>query len=1316
MDSEDDVLPTPTWKVRGSNTEHWLINPETKVTGMFSRKTGAKENPINRGEPRLKLDLGSDSDGEKGGRDDQKTTRLNRSVDEDAGKDLTEMVAISEFELARMCRTLAETKKQLKKEHDGSVRRMLEARVCSDMKRVEDLMSVVEDARAEFSKLPKHWLVELELKKAELAKAVHETPGKSLTVKQDERFEEEVGGMPAKAYRELMTKIQTNGLTALSLEKCKLPSTLGGGENYMAWVAKIKEVWRMFFPKHKGLTSFINAINDATISNTELEEVPDELQVLDQQLAIDIRDKCLVAKDPIHQLIRTKLIGRSLAEKAPNWRVSMRIIQQAFGANLRNIAKNARERFHMLQLKDAKGLTEFMALMERFSLVAEGDHDYSISKALKRDKLLNGLRKAGDPQLVSMASSMLLSDTDYDIAVQKLTELIALTPVTYGASKGENDPDHSKAVTGGVLGETLDGGQRPEAMSGKAPGEPKPARKECHYCGKGGHMARDCWRKPSSPGYRPPTPNHPEIKSNYKNNVENYGEKPRKKKRKLSIIDFNKIAANIRDRTGMRNLNKFGPRYIVDSGTSVHTRRNIEGCVAGSVRKVSPIWAMTGNGTTICNTKATFYVPELEVEVDAYIMKNGLNLISTTELLRANGIATYLDEKPRLQKRDGGTVPLQYHHGVPCLAHIAKRPFTSPRISLNKDETNVPCPASNRDAVQEDDDEHQKVYSTEPGGNAKDEATLEYSKEYETLRSDLCPTQDDDDNPASTCEDNREDRTSHQSKKIQESFVLDLEDGKAFVTDGAIIVANHEGHLTDVVTASLILNPSTGAQTKRYGLPHECLHLPADPHHCEHCLRAKLRSKAGRRDKNSLYEYAKEVGERTSADFVHAQKRDVLGKINMFTFCDEFSDWLCFHPQSEPPDAESALDGFRKAKIELKSEIKRIRTDNGPEFQGDFKKEMQRLYVNHVYGTPNKPTTEARHESKHRTLNESIRVMLHFAGLTSDFWSPAALHYAYLRNRFVVNPRSNLTPYAAIHGFEFQGPAVALGQEVIYKDVKRKEGETDKYETKARRGVYMGSRHSGHLVMDFDHFRNTMGRVKFLVTSDVRFVNGSYPCRELDLVRGTRDGWTLLESGESVGTCDTCQKQRVRFPILCKKCSPEMRSRRGGRHRTDTYCAQQRCLCQEWLEELSNSPTDESTDEVEDPPANWDDGVARDDTNTMTVAIEPIADNNIVMAGMWKTGISDEAKHRGLIFTITRTEEETINECQRLMRGEFIDEQICGLILHDQEDDSETIGVFKQMKLPDFAADPKGREAILKELKMIIFIVHSHHGSKTVRQ
>ncbi len=73
---------------------------------------------------------------------------------------------------------------------------------------------------------------------------------------------------------------------------------------------------------------------------------------------------------------------------------------------------------------------------------------------------------------------------------------------------------------------------------------------------------------------------------------------------------------------------------------------------------------------------------------------------------------------------------------------------------------------------------------------------------------------------------------------------------------------------------------------------------------------------------------------------------------------------------------------------------------------------------------------------------------------------------------------------------------------------------------------------------------------------------------------------------------------------------------------------------------------------------------------------------------------------------MTRAEEEAIDECQRLEMGEFIDEQIFGMIMHGQEDDSETIGVFKQMKLPDFAAYPKGREAILKELE-----VHNLDGS-----
>jgi len=116
------------------------------------------------------------------------------------------------------------------------------------------------------------------------------------------------------------------------------------------------------------------------------------------------------------------------------------------------------------------------------------------------------------------------------------------------------------------------------------------------------------------------------------------------------------------------------------------------------------------------------------------------------------------------------------------------------------------------------------------------------------------------------------------------------------------------------------------------------------------------------------------------------------GKKYFVTFIDDYSRCCSVYfmkHKSEEFEAATTTDS--------KNRIRRLRTNNGGEY---ISKEFFRSKgIFHEFTVPNSPQQNGVAERMNRTLTESARSMLSYAGLPKGYWAEAIATAAYVRNR-----------------------------------------------------------------------------------------------------------------------------------------------------------------------------------------------------------------------------------------------------------------------------------------------------------------------------
>ena len=154
-------------------------------------------------------------------------------------------------------------------------------------------------------------------------------------------------------------------------------------------------------------------------------------------------------------------------------------------------------------------------------------------------------------------------------------------------------------------------------------------------------------------------------------------------------------------------------------------------------------------------------------------------------------------------------------------------------------------------------------------------------------------------------------------------------------------------------------------------------------------------------------------------ELVHS---DVCGPINVpsmggsryfITFIDDFSR---YHTVYALKQKNEALDKFKefaeRAENRFGYRIKGIRTDNGGEYiSDDFETYLKKCGIDHEPTIPYTPQQNGVAERANRSLVETVRCLLHQAGVPMRFWAEALSVATYLKNRSPTSCFAGQTPY-----------------------------------------------------------------------------------------------------------------------------------------------------------------------------------------------------------------------------------------------------------------------------------------------------------------
>lgn len=142
------------------------------------------------------------------------------------------------------------------------------------------------------------------------------------------------------------------------------------------------------------------------------------------------------------------------------------------------------------------------------------------------------------------------------------------------------------------------------------------------------------------------------------------------------------------------------------------------------------------------------------------------------------------------------------------------------------------------------------------------------------------------------------------------------------------------------------------------------------------------------------------------------QVESLSGKKYVFVLVDDYSryTWVRFIQEKS-----ETVNSFRILALQLineKGSIKKIRSDDGGEFQNESMKEFCESHgIVHQFSAPRTPQQNGVVERKNRTLQEMARAMIHGNQVPKRFWAEALNTACYIVNRVYVRRETSKTPY-----------------------------------------------------------------------------------------------------------------------------------------------------------------------------------------------------------------------------------------------------------------------------------------------------------------
>ena len=186
---------------------------------------------------------------------------------------------------------------------------------------------------------------------------------------------------------------------------------------------------------------------------------------------------------------------------------------------------------------------------------------------------------------------------------------------------------------------------------------------------------------------------------------------------------------------------------------------------------------------------------------------------------------------------------------------------------------------------------------------------------------------------------------------------------------------------------------------------------------CKHCKAGKM--------SRLLFPKREEKADRDILSLVHS---DLMGPITpatigqkryVLTFIDDRSRRAWIYLLKTKDETFSHFISWKaEAENQTGKKLKILRSDNGGEYLAKQFKQFREMHgILHETSTPHTPQQNGVAERYNRTLMDTVRSMMHGAGLKKHFWGEAIQTANYLRN---ISPtkglKENVTPYDAYGG------------------------------------------------------------------------------------------------------------------------------------------------------------------------------------------------------------------------------------------------------------------------------------------------------------
>ena len=153
--------------------------------------------------------------------------------------------------------------------------------------------------------------------------------------------------------------------------------------------------------------------------------------------------------------------------------------------------------------------------------------------------------------------------------------------------------------------------------------------------------------------------------------------------------------------------------------------------------------------------------------------------------------------------------------------------------------------------------------------------------------------------------------------------------------------------------------------------------------------------------------------------------------------------------------AEELINFVKLIEVQLRTPVRKIRSDNGTEFVNyTLDSFLRNKGIDHNLSAPYTPQQNGVVERRNRTLVESARAMLNFAHLSLYFWAEAVQTACFVQNRSIINKRLDKTPYEALNDKKPELKFLRIFGCRCF--VKNNRGNLGKFEPKADEAIFLG--------------------------------------------------------------------------------------------------------------------------------------------------------------------------------------------------------------------------------------------------------------------